>query len=398
MAQTRPKLSEQQLARLELLTESAADTPGGKLLRKFWHPIALSRDVAVGKAKGVRLFGEDLTLYRGNSGTARLVAGECAHRRTKLHTGWIEGDQIRCMYHGWKFDGNGHCTERPAEKRSHDSGIRIASYHLHEYCGVLFAYLGEGEPPPFDLPRRGAFEKPGMLLFQRKEIWPCNWLQHVENQLDAVHVSFAHQMGKVGAFGEAITAEVPEISFRETEAGICQTAVRPGAGGQVRVSDWAFPNCNHVAIPGIQRDDPWTEVSHWMVPIDDGHTLRVAILAVPSTTPEVDEKLTSYYAETQDFNSADYHDELFDGKYPSDPLIRLTSAQDYVALIGQGTIADRANECLGASDAGIAMLRRIIWREQDAITAGQPTKPWRSLDSASDLFTVNKGDSPGKDK
>lgn len=388
MAQARPKLSEQQLARLQRLTETGPDTPGGKLLRQFWHPVALSQDVPTGRAKAVRMLGEDLTLYRGASGTVRLVAGECAHRGTKLHTGWVEGDEIRCMYHGWKYNGDGLCTERPAEKRSHDSGIRIVSYSVHEYCGVVFTYMGEGEAPPFELPRRASFEKPGMLVFQRKEIWPCNWVQNIENQLDAVHVSFAHQMGKVGSFGEAISAEVPELSFRETEAGICQTAVRPGAGGQVRVSDWTFPNQNHVTIPGINRDDPWTEVSHWMVPIDDEHTMRMGVFAVPSTTPEVDDKLSRYYAETQDFSSADYHDELFAGKYPSDPLIRLTSAQDYVALIGQGTIADRARECLGSSDAGIAMLRRIIWREQDAITAEQPTKRWRPLERTSELFTV----------
>jgi len=388
VTQTRSKLSDEQRARLTRLTESGPQTLGGKLLRKSWQPAALSGDVPVGRAKAVRLLGEDLTLYRGHSGKVHLVAGECAHRRTRLHTGWIEGDEIRCMYHGWKFDAEGRCTERPAEKRSHDSGIRIASYPVHEYCGVVFAYMGEEAAPPFELPRKAAFEAPGMLLFQRKEIWPCNWLQNVENQLDAVHVSFPHQMGKVGAFGEAITGEVPEVTFRETEAGICQTAVRRGANGQVRVSDWTFPNANHVIIPGVTRDDPWTEVSHWMVPIDDERTLRVAILAMPSTSEEADEKLARYYAETQDFNSADYHDELFRGKYPSDPLIRLTSAQDYVALIGQGAIADRENECLGVSDVGIAMLRRIIWREQDAISAARPTKAWRPLERPSELFTT----------
>ena len=384
MTQVHTIAFEQKTARMRRLAETGSGTPMGQLLRQYWHPVALSRDVEAGKAKAIRLLGEDLTLYRGESGDAYVVAGRCAHRLTMLHTGWVEGEEIRCMYHGWKFAGDGKCVERPAERHCREANIRIGAYPVREYGGLVFMYMGDGEPPAFDLPRKEVFERDGMLLFQRKEIWPCNWLQHVENSLDAVHVSFAHQMGKVGSFGEAITSAVPEVSYKETEAGICQTAVRMGS--QVRVSDWTFPYCNHVLIPSANRDDPWIETSHWMVPIDDGRTMRVALFAVPSTIQEVDERLTEYFRGCEDFNSADLHDELFAGRYPTDPLIRLTSAQDYVALVGQGEIADRVNECLGSSDAGIAMLRRILERELDAMASGQARKTWRRLDQASILF------------
>lgn len=380
--------------KLTQLAQTGAGTPMGRLLRRFWHPVALSRDVARGSAKAVRLLSEDLTLYRGESGDPHLVAGRCAHRLTMLHTGWIEGEEIRCMYHGWKFDGGGRCVERPAERHGREANIRIDAYPVREYSGVIFAYLGEGEAPEFDLPRKAVFETPGMMLFQRKEIWPCNWVQHVENSLDAVHVSFAHQMGKVGVFGEVITTDVPELSYRETEAGICQTAVR--ANSQVRVSDWTFPYCNHVTMPGVNPGDPWTEVSHWMVPIDDSHTMRLALFAAPCTVPEIDHKLTGYFRECENYNAADYHDDLFAGHYPTDPLVRLTSAQDYVALIGQGVIADRINECLGASDVGVAMLRRILLREMDAIEADSPAKAWRRLDRPSVLFKQRNEESDKK--
>jgi 5,5'-dehydrodivanillate O-demethylase oxygenase subunit len=70
---------------------------------------------------------------------------------------------------------------------------------------------------------------------------------------------------------------------------------------------------------------------------------------------------------------------------PQDELIQLTSAQDYVAAIGQGASVDRSRELLGKSDAGIALLRRIFWRELDAIRAGRPTKAWRRLEQSSEL-------------
>ena len=80
----------QEVTRMQSLSETSAGTPMGKVLRTFWHPIAPSRSVAPGKAKEIRLLGEDLALYRGQSGKAHLVANRCAHRLTKLHTGWIE--------------------------------------------------------------------------------------------------------------------------------------------------------------------------------------------------------------------------------------------------------------------------------------------------------------------
>lgn len=379
------------------LVETAAGTPMGQVLRRFWHPVALSRSVAPGTARAVRLLSEDLALYRGESGAAYLIANRCAHRLTRLHTGWIEGEQLRCMYHGWKYDATGQCVERPAERPGSEAGIRITAYPVHEYAGLVFAWMGEGEPPAFELARKPVFESDDVLLFQRQEIWPCNWLQHAENSLDALHVSFAHQIGKVGVFGEAITTGVPELDYQETSAGIRQTATRTEGGElRVRVSDWTFPYANHVSIPPVKAGQPWMEVSNWMVPIDDTHTIRISLIAAQKTTPQGDADLQRYFEGCDTYNPTDHHDELFAGKYPEDPLIRLTSAQDYVALIGQGAIVDRASERLGTSDRGVAMLRRILWRELEAVKAGQPTKQWQRVDDAPVLYQSVEATAPAQ--
>jgi 5,5'-dehydrodivanillate O-demethylase len=126
-------------------------------------------------------------------------------------------------------------------------------------------------------------------VFARSETWGCNWVQHIENSLDAVHVSFAHQTGKVGVFGDAITTDLPELQYSETESGICQLAIR--SGNRVRASDWTFPNCNRVLIPGLLPSDPWFFVNHWMVPHDDQKTSRFAMIVTKSTTPENDERI-----------------------------------------------------------------------------------------------------------
>jgi len=84
-------------------------------MRSFWQPVYRAQDLAAGRALPLRIMSEDFTLYRGESGDPHLVAFRCAHRGTQLSTGWVEGDELRCFYHGWKYDGAGQCTEQPAE-------------------------------------------------------------------------------------------------------------------------------------------------------------------------------------------------------------------------------------------------------------------------------------------
>jgi 5,5'-dehydrodivanillate O-demethylase len=370
--------------RLKLLTQTGRDTEMGRLLRMFWQPVATAHSLKAGSARPLRVLGEDLTLYRGASGRAYLVAGRCAHRRNVLHTGWVQGEDIRCMYHGWKYAGDGQCTEAPAEGSAVAAGIKITSYPLHEYCGLIFAYLGQGAAPAFDLPRKEAFEQPDVIVLARIQIWPCNWFQMVENSLDAVHVSFVHLAGKVGPFGEAVTAAIPKLDYSETDAGIRQVATR--SESNVRVSDWAFPNNNHIVTPGRNKEAAWVHRGVWNVPLDDTHTYKVGVYAIPSSMPEEDRATLEHFEKYSDYNPADHHDALFiDKAWPEDHSLQLTPAQDYVAIMGQGPVVDRTQEYLGKSDAGIVLLRKIFWRELEAMRNGRPTKTWRRLVHAEEM-------------
>src|SRR5437867_11603273 len=86
------------------LARTGPGTPMGELLRRFWQPVAASAQVPPGWAIPIKVMSEDFTLYRGESGSPHVVAARCAHRLSLLHTGWVEGECIRCMYHGWRYD------------------------------------------------------------------------------------------------------------------------------------------------------------------------------------------------------------------------------------------------------------------------------------------------------
>ncbi len=371
--------------RLEQLTKTAPDTQMGRLLRMFWHPITIARKLAPNSAMPVRILSEDLTLYRSASGRPYLVGGTCAHRCTLLHTGWVEGERIRCMYHGWQFDGTGQCTERPAERDQRLPNVRIPGYPTQEYGGLIFAYLGTGEPPSFDLIRKPEFEAPASttLRFNGQQLWNTNWFQMVENSLDGVHVSFVHARGREGTFIGSVSRVVPEIECVETEAGLRQISNR--GEGNVRVSDWTFPNYNHINHPGIYPGYPWIDIGHWDVPVDDEHTLRLNMRTVARQGGEIDQRTIEYFEKTGDYDPANHHDALFRNEYPDDLCFELASAQDYVSLRGQGVTVDRSRETLGRSDVAIALLRRVFLRELGLLDEGKPTKTWRKLDGGLSL-------------
>lgn len=361
----------QKAQQFELLTQCAPGTLMGSLLRRFWQPVALSDKLAAGKALSVRVLGEELTLYRGDSGKPYLVGGRCAHRCTTLSNGWVQGEQLRCMYHGWRYDGSGLCTEIPAEKQPRTEPVRIAGYPVHEYCGLVFAWMDASPAPAFDLPRKDALEEPGRRYVILEQVWDVNWFQQVENSMDAVHLGFAHAWGRAGRFVEEITTVIPELAYAETEAGIRQTATRSKTN--VRISDWTFPNNNHIVAPGPGKDDPWTDIAVWAVPIDDTHTRRFTLYAYSAgVTPENLDR---------EFQPAEHLQQMLATQRmpPTDEAGEIT-AQDYVATRGQGSIVNRMNENLSVSDAGVVFLRRLFWRELEAIRAGRPTKQWAKLD------------------
>src|SRR5262249_5453909 len=162
----------------------------------------------------------------------------CAHRGTQLSTGWVEGDCIRCFYHGWKYDGSGQCVEQPAEDAAFAGKVRIKSYPTEEYLGLIYAYLGEGAPQP--LPRYPDLERPG-VLHAASCVRECNYFQNIESGLDPVHAAFTHR--DPGAKFRGLVG-VPRMEGEESPWGITMRGTRPN--GLVRVNQYGMPNMLHL--------------------------------------------------------------------------------------------------------------------------------------------------------
>ena len=277
MASTKRK-SNKGRAKLSLtdLVFTGPGTLAGKYMRMFWHPVYRAEELATGRAKPIRIMGEDFTLYRGTGGTPHVVAFRCAHRGTQLSAGWVEGDCIRCVYHGWLYDSTGQCVEQPAEEQSFAKKIRIRSYPTEQYLGLIFAYFGEGNAPPF--PRYPHFEKEGVLGVLPVQVWPCNFFQRVDNNGDTFHVPFVHR----GAYlSTDIRSGLPTISKEESPWGTTGYATFPG--GWTNVLQFVMPNAYTFRNPSPYPDIPWDDRFQWDVPLDDRQSLQFRLRLVPLT-------------------------------------------------------------------------------------------------------------------
>jgi 5,5'-dehydrodivanillate O-demethylase len=354
-------------------------TLAGRYLRRFWQPVARSQDLPPGRAYPLRVMSEDLTLYRGEAGAPHLLAFRCAHRGTQLSTGWVEGDDLRCFYHGWKYGPTGQCLEQPAEPAPFCERIAIRAYPTEEYLGLIFAYLGEGAPPP--LPRYPELEADGLQIVETYS-WPCNFFNTLDN--DPIHGAFVHRKPGLprGVF------YYPRVSARETDWGMEERRV--WADGEYRISQKGMPNVHYnMRNPNGDPESGWLEDISWMVPMDDDRFVKFAVLLAHlsgEAAARYLERRTERFAKMT-VPAEGLAEEILAGRREIEEVNQLrawqgawtqvTNVQDYVTQVGQGRIADHSIEHLGQTDVTVILFRNLWQRELRALAEGRPLKEWQ---------------------
>lgn len=344
------------------LTEVGRDTPMGEVLRRHWHPIAALDTFDREPVQPVRLLGEDLVLFRDGSGRFGLVQRHCPHRGADLAYGFVEDQGLRCHYHGWQFGHDGACLAQPYEDVIDPSQrlrakVRATSYPVVAKAGLLWAYLGPLPAP--ELPDWEPFHwKNGFVQIVFAHV-PCNWLQAQENSIDPVHFEWMHANWgrRLAGRGDAYAPRHLKLAFEEFEHGFVYKRITEDSGETNplwtigRVCLW--PN-------GFFLGDHF----EWRVPVDDTHTLSVlwSFIRVPNESEPFEQAtIPSWVAPLRDERT---------GRWLTSHVLN----QDIVGWVGQGAIADRSRENLGASDRGIAMIRRRYFDDIDAVAAGRDPK------------------------
>ena len=385
----------------ELLTRIGPGTPMGELMRRYWQPAVLSTELPErdGQPLRVRLLGEDLIAFRDTNGKVGLLGARCPHRGAPLYFARNEDCGLRCIYHGWKFDTEGRCLETPNVPGDRDirTRVRAKSYRCHEANGIVWTYMGEGEPPA--APELGFTEVPADYKVMTKQLLECNYAQALEGDLDPSHVSFLHapldprgQSGYQGTAGilsdqhlseVALEQEVkardrsPQITVAKTDYGLF-VGSRRDAGDRYYWRFTQFVAPFYVYVPGAVGSPLHCNV--WQ-PMDDEQTMvwRIQYLMDRPFRPDERSRLLSgtgahippdgYLPPNSEPGGAwrpranranDYMQDRGQQKSVSFSGIRGIWAQDRACTEGMGAVMDRAEEHLVASDATIVQMRRLL--------------------------------------
>ena len=344
----------------ERLTRVGPGTPMGNLLRRYWQPIAATADLEAEPVHKVRLFGEDLVLFRDARGGLGLIGHECPHRGVSLAYGIPQENGLRCCYHGWTIDAGGTVVDTPFEPAT--PHFKIPAYQVQELGGLIWAYLGPA-PAPL-LPRWDFLVRDDLNKTLRISPLPCNWLQCMDNSLDPIH--FEHLHGVYGNYVMKKLGRPPminvtphrRIDFDVWEYGIYKRRLLEGQPEDETNTDWTIGH--PVIFPNTLAQGGPDQISAQIrVPTDDTHTMHFVI---QGSRPKPGEALRP---EVPVFHDTFRYDER--GLIIGDTIL----PQDELAWIGQGPVTDRTTEHLTTSDKGILLYRKLLIENMEKVARGE---------------------------
>jgi phenylpropionate dioxygenase-like ring-hydroxylating dioxygenase large terminal subunit len=212
-----------------------SDTPSN-LWQQAWYPVAYLRDLDPQVPQRFVLLGQPLVIwFERGEGIWRVFADVCPHRLVPLSEGRLSSDgQLECPYHGWQFDGAGHCTLIPqaAADLTPPARAQCRSYAAREAQGLLFVFSGAAElAEAHPLPVLPLLDEPSWLVQDTFRDLPYDAVTLLENVLDVSHVPFTHH-GTVGKRSNAGPVELELIEQGpEGFTGIWQEGPRRGKLG-----------------------------------------------------------------------------------------------------------------------------------------------------------------------
>ena len=355
----------------ERLTRVSGDAPMGRLIREnYWIPFSRSEAIEAGAApQRIRLLGTDLVAFRGEDGTLGLLDERCPHRLASLALARVEDCSLRCIYHGWRLDHTGAVVEVPSEgERSpqFSARIKVNRYHVREGGGLVWAFLGEGEPP--QLPPLPFMEVAPDCRWWSRMVVKCNWLQGFEGALDSVHNTFLHSGWQfTKREGNPLATKCPVYEIDETAYGLRTAAIRDGTDGNVhfRVAEFIAPfytfsasrqpyvptDCScFISVP-IDDENHMLFFGFW----DEGGELADVSQIFPDTLDRDNLVSEGDSAETMwNQDRAAMAEGHFSG------LTKSVLHEDVAVQESMGPIVDRSREQLCGTDLAIVRMRQYL--------------------------------------
>ncbi|MCD6041584.1 MAG: vanillate O-demethylase oxygenase [Burkholderiales bacterium] len=275
-------------------------------LRNTWYVAAWDREIS--RVPLARTFlGEPVVLFRTQSGGAVALEDRCCHRHLPLSMGKLEGDRLRCGYHGLLFDSSGKCVEIPGQE-SIPPQARVRSYPLREKYNWVWIWMGDpAKADPALIPdwwwadhKDWAFTRPDRVHLK------CHYQLIADNVLDVTHLAYVHA-GSIGApsiteFPGTVEREERRVRFTRWIRDRPPPPLYQKAGGFAgNVDRWQIvehvPPCFTVNFAGCE---------------DRSH--RIELMALSAPTPETAGATHYFFGFVRNFGLGDPEmEEIFSG-------------------------------------------------------------------------------------
>lgn len=380
----------------ELMCLVEGDAPMGKIMRAHWMPVCMSEEVAErdGPPVRARLLGEDLVAFRDSNGRVGVLAEACPHRGASLFFGRNEEGGLRCLYHGWKFDTEGHVLDMACEPNAERmcAGMRHRHYPVHEAGGFVWAWMGDpAQAAPFQTPAWAP--TPDTKISIVKMHVACNWAQVLEGSIDSAHSSSLHSTNipaADGIGGSTATGDTwarptvdkaPRMEYELTDYGFRYVAlrrpiVREESEVYVRMTIFVAPFT--VLIPPNNQ----YHLSQMLIPMDDGNCMFYWVAWHETKGIEQDEwrrfcaalpgvDLDSDFRKLRNAGN-NYMQDREAMKRGDFTGIKGIPTQDMAMWESMGRIADRTADKLGASDMAIIQFRKQMIAAAKKVRDGGP--------------------------
>jgi len=229
-------------------------------LRAAWYMAAWRSDLPATGILPTLVLNERIVIYRGSSGKLFALEDRCAHKLAPLSFGQVEGDQLRCMYHGLKYNSSGQCIHIPG-RESVPPAIRVKSYPVEEAHSAIWIWMGElaradaALIPPFQ-----GTDHPDWAMIPGRMDYEANFSLINENLLDLSHVPFLHR-NSFGGGRESPTmggreAPVEKQETTELERGVRTFRTVENAPVPPFLREQSGPLADHVTtsdflVPGV---------------------------------------------------------------------------------------------------------------------------------------------------
>ena len=356
----------------ELITDVRPGTALNKYWKKFWLPVLRSKAVEVGAApKKVEMLCEKYVAFRGENGKVGFLHEACPHRGISLAMGRNENNRLTCIFHGWSFDAEGNCTNMPTEKdKSFCSKVKGVGFPVKEAGGIIWVYLGEGEPPKFN--------DYAFTLYDDQHVRPrasyneANWFQNVETLLDSAHINLLHSdttaNSAIPQYGLQLTAgnNTPQYTFEPRPYGMRSYALRDNPNNELnnlRVTEYVAPG---TAFIGTTDEEAGFVIM--VIPVNNTRSLQWYVywdarqnindnlpdFAIDGTDPDDDN-----FAASRQGTLMYGQDRQAMKEGRSWTGVPGVIFEDY-AVAESMPIVDRTREFLGSGDLAIVRIRRVL--------------------------------------